>query len=244
LGRSLGIIDQLTNITIVRDSLKKTKKRIGEISRIVVRIAKNNIQVLKDIDKGFWTVCDAAQEQFEEEYFEKYQQFISNCNVESNADSHEDSTSEEIFTEFAGDESSSDDLNESIVDKPHINTSNTDQDYDDTSLDRNHNENNILSHCRSDEEQEDIVINNNKPDTNTDKLDLDSNKPDINNKLNDDKPDNDLRDCVGLHRVELKNDNNPVLAVINDPKICNIHIEDVPQDNTNIFKYSQQLLTN
>ncbi|RYE55767.1 MAG: hypothetical protein EOP48_09475, partial [Sphingobacteriales bacterium] len=68
LGSELGILTSFRQIPIVRDSLKTTSQRIGEISKITIRISKDNIDELKKVDQGIFTALNTVQEHFEEDY--------------------------------------------------------------------------------------------------------------------------------------------------------------------------------
>ena len=68
LGENLGITKKVEHAAIIRDSLKKTKDRIGEISRILIKVEKDNLSVLEDVDAGIFSAFQAAQEAFSEDY--------------------------------------------------------------------------------------------------------------------------------------------------------------------------------
>ncbi|MBK8089150.1 MAG: hypothetical protein IPK31_15085 [Chitinophagaceae bacterium] len=54
LGGNFGITTEIKHAAIVRDSLKKTKQRIGEVSKITIKLHKDNLRVLQDVDAGIF----------------------------------------------------------------------------------------------------------------------------------------------------------------------------------------------
>lgn len=68
LGTKLGIIKSLKPVPIIRNELSKYKKRIGEISKIRVKIKSDNIDAIDNIDTGMASAFQKTKEEFEQEY--------------------------------------------------------------------------------------------------------------------------------------------------------------------------------
>jgi hypothetical protein len=68
IGEIKGITKSIKFVPIVRNSLARMQRRIGEISKITLRLKKDNLSVLRDVDQGIWTALDAASNEFEQEY--------------------------------------------------------------------------------------------------------------------------------------------------------------------------------
>lgn len=68
IGFSKGIVEELGYRVISRDVLDSMIKRMNRCSEFVVRIHKNNIPKINEIDDNLFTVMDKVEEHFEQDY--------------------------------------------------------------------------------------------------------------------------------------------------------------------------------
>ncbi len=68
LGTHLNILKSLKPVPIIRNQLSKIKDRIGEISKLKVRVKSDNIDAIDDVDTGIATVFHKSKEEFDQEY--------------------------------------------------------------------------------------------------------------------------------------------------------------------------------
>lgn len=68
LGAQLNITSQISYAPIVRDNLSKLKSRIGEVSKILIKIKSDNIEAINSMDTGVASLFSKAKEEFKQEY--------------------------------------------------------------------------------------------------------------------------------------------------------------------------------
>ena len=68
IGLHKKAVDSLGYSPIVKDELSQYISRINRTSEFIVKIHKDNIEEIKDIDTGIYTAAKAALNQFESEY--------------------------------------------------------------------------------------------------------------------------------------------------------------------------------
>ncbi len=68
IGKLTGIVDGIGLQLIHRDNLKDFKKRIGKLSRIVVKVHNEEVQQIHDIDEGLASSLESVKNLFEGEY--------------------------------------------------------------------------------------------------------------------------------------------------------------------------------
>ena len=68
IGLSQKAVDSLGYSPIIKDELSQYIGRINRTSEFIVKIHKDNIEQIKDIDTGIYTAAKAALDQFESEY--------------------------------------------------------------------------------------------------------------------------------------------------------------------------------
>lgn len=68
LGIDRKCIEAIEYTPIVRDELKDYKRRMGDLSEFVVKVHKDNIAKVKELDDSLFSALDATVEHFESEY--------------------------------------------------------------------------------------------------------------------------------------------------------------------------------
>lgn len=68
IGLHKKAVDSLGYSPIIKDELSQYINRINRTSEFIVKIHKDNIEEVKDIDTGIYTAAKAALDQFESEY--------------------------------------------------------------------------------------------------------------------------------------------------------------------------------
>ena len=81
IGNHLNILHELKYAPIVKDELKEFKKRMGQCSEFHVKVHKDNLDKIKDMDNSLTSVLDAAVDHYSSEYAQIKLKFDYRTNV-------------------------------------------------------------------------------------------------------------------------------------------------------------------
>ncbi|AWO02127.1 hypothetical protein DLD77_10695 [Chitinophaga alhagiae] len=68
LGSHLNITSKITYAHICRDNLSKFKSRMGEISKILIKVKSENVDAINSVDIGIASMFKKAVDEFKQEY--------------------------------------------------------------------------------------------------------------------------------------------------------------------------------
>ncbi len=68
LGKHVGVVENVAHIPLVTKSLGKYKSRIGEVSKIILKLHKDNIPAIEKLDKKVFQGMDYIKDQLNQEY--------------------------------------------------------------------------------------------------------------------------------------------------------------------------------